>query len=373
MDPRGLTILNKELQHAAAGGDLPGVKELVARGANDLDSALVEAAQGGYEDVARYLIEAGTTYYDEPMVVAAHYGHIGIVQLMIEVGATDYHEAIVAANQGSRNADIIDLLQQAERRREEEETYQEPPEEPDEEILTQGDMSQRERSNKVAIEVRNASEATKTKWENYIKSHFGIYGKNFNRSWYKANERIVEKHSTIRLYPESEDSEINSGLRTGNLSLNSYKILVEIITALNESKPYPVELILFRGVEEREDFPISTKEVGDLVSDPAIMSKSRSFDHASQFAGDTCCMLIIVYPPGMKQIYFGMHGGEDEYIGFPGEIFRILDIFQTVLTPKKKARDLKLRNLRTLVLNYEGNLYQNHESEIENMVNPDIS
>jgi HEAT repeat protein len=95
-----MTNADEQLKRAASDGNLSGVIEALANGADVNargeygDTALNEAAEYGHIEVVRHLIESGADIHNTggadktPIMNAAFAGHVPIVRLLLEHGAT---------------------------------------------------------------------------------------------------------------------------------------------------------------------------------------------------------------------------------------------------------------------------------------------
>ena len=166
------------------------------------------------------------------------------------------------------------------------------------------------------------------------------------------NIKYPDVHKYMRYYDEA----INHGLRTGKLGRISYRIIKDIFKALNDAPVIEEEVVLFRGVESTTSFPVKDFKVGQIITDPGFASKTSVGSTAYTFAGTSCCILIIRYPPGSKHIrlYYPLLTDEHEYITYPGETFVVVE-----------------RSYGILVLDYIGNVYVDIQSMLDDNVDKD--
>lgn len=207
-------------------------------------------------------------------------------------------------------------------------------------------------------------------WEKFINNHYLETKINPKINyWYTENARILSKYPLIEKYTQYYDEPINEGLLNNKISDKSFNIIEEISEALDESLPYPEELILFHGITG----PNNIYSINELIEMPAFVSKSSIYVQAASFVKvdkkdqSPCCIFIIRYPPGSKQLYLrpiSKFPDEDEYLSYPGEIFKVTDL----LDISYLSYGYKMRGI---ILDYVGNMYDDI-SQIKNKIDSNI-
>jgi ankyrin repeat protein len=120
---------NAMLQRAAEAGQLDGVKQALAAGANQqaINAALHAAAERGHLEVLRTVLAAGADvgslnrYGGTVLIPASHYGHVAIVRELLQttridrnhvnnLGWTALLEAVLLGDGDAAHTEIVKLL-----------------------------------------------------------------------------------------------------------------------------------------------------------------------------------------------------------------------------------------------------------------------
>ena len=198
--------------------------------------------------------------------------------------------------------------------------------------------------------------------------------------WARNNEQILIQSDDWIQYLKYMDEVINHELRNKKMSQRAYDISQGIINTIDRALPFEDEITLFRGVKT-----LPNMKVGDNYVDLGFSSKSDGLSVALNFSGPSCCVMIIKYPPGVKQLYFGIDKNvytkpESEYLTYPGEILKLTEtlsywdelkipvysIFSDVIYP-----DIIHVNATFYFFDYVGNQYSSFD-QIAKLVNVDF-
>lgn len=196
---------------------------------------------------------------------------------------------------------------------------------------------------------------------------------------------MIPKYFLIRKkwrnYLKTYDEFINFSLRRGRPLMKFLSdIILEITEIVDNTNPINKELVLFRGLKPTDEFNPNDWELGQTITDLGFNSKSMSFQVASNFVGESsrrtpsCCILMVYYPVGSKQIYLNPGAGysnlkyEYELLSYPGESFTVSDKFTLELSQYNLDRSATINyNFNVIVLDYVGNAYQT-SNHIKNVI-----
>ena len=110
---------------------------------------------------------------------------------------------------------------------------------------------------------------------------------------------------------------------------NSIKKSVELVD------PIEAPIVLFHGFEKFSNYNVKDLVIGNIWTFKGILSKTINFEIAQTFATTQNYFkpsyLIVFYPANSKHIGLNIkpiHCDEFEYIGKPGEKFKIIDIHE---------------------------------------------
>lgn len=174
-----------------------------------------------------------------------------------------------------------------------------------------------------------------------------------SEAFVQNNSKSMRDYSEAQLYTYQYDGIINTALRKDyNLIPKAADISLNIIAAIAYSVPIDKELVLFRGVSASDNYQPNDVEIGSTFMEPSFGSKSCSVSKAYNFTKDSCCLYMIYYPPGSKQIYMSSEDGksifqEYELLSYPGEIFKVEAKFTANLGSP----------IDIIVLRYDENIY----------------
>lgn len=191
--------------------------------------------------------------------------------------------------------------------------------------------------------------------------------------WMINNEKSKKYvgRTSLALYAKYMDSVVNFGIRNKRISEIGYILYKRMIRLINEAPNNPDTLYLFRGIRDTRYFRLKL-DIGDTFSDPAFSSRTTSPVIARDFAGETCCAIIVKYPANTQPfIYtdddsFDSNGNaylESEYLTYPGEVLRV----QSVENIKFATKYLK-----TYVCSVERITFDNIESYIDTSIDKDF-
>jgi len=182
--------------------------------------------------------------------------------------------------------------------------------------------------------------------------------------WLSHNKRILKDDNSWLQYLLYMDQVINTGLRKQTITQRAYDITRDILNDIDQAKPIENELVLYRGVKTMPKI-----KIGDRFSNLGFTSKSSDFKTALNFAGKSgCCLMIIRYRPGSKQLYLGVEKNmetaeEEEFLTYPGEIFELKDtaLFHNEFNP----------TIKVYIFDVVGNQYSNF-NQISQIVDGNI-
>ena len=201
-----------------------------------------------------------------------------------------------------------------------------------------------------------------------------------SQKWSRHNEQILIQSDDWIQYLKYMDEVVNHGLRNKNISQRGYKITQGIINTLDRALPLENSITLFRGVKT-----LPKMKIGDNYTDLGFSSKTDILSVALNFSGQSCCVMIVRYPPGVKQLYFGIDKNvytkhESEYLTYPGEILKLTEIFNYhgqlnipvhLMLSTKVYLDTKDVDTTFYFFDYVGNQYDTFD-QIAELVNVDI-
>lgn len=160
-----------------------------------------------------------------------------------------------------------------------------------------------------------------------IKYPYAYLRKDVPKDWLENNDLRYEIDSYKYKSIQQATQDLNDAMRKKNYDFlggvenrkfitNQYYQYMEY---LNGAKPYPVPIILFRGIK------INKPQVGDEHIELGFNSKSY-FYHLAKKYQTTCCMLIMSYPAGHIFVAPPVKRFLWEYVSYPGEVFKITKV-----------------------------------------------
>ena len=186
-----------------------------------------------------------------------------------------------------------------------------------------------------------------------------------NKNSHKYIDEIIATHSTNNyetmktlrtksdyMFDKYKDLDIYSGVIkwiAGNcwinpLITNDYIDLIkpidqEIFNSIEKAvelvDPIESPIVLFHGFEKYSNYNVKDLVIGNIWSFKGILSKTSNFEIAKNFSVVQNyykpSYLVVFYPPNSKHIGLDikpLHCDEFEYIGKPGEKFKIIDIHE---------------------------------------------
>lgn len=124
-----------------------------------------------------------------------------------------------------------------------------------------------------------------------------------DKNWIEENNKLLKENGQIlQEYTYLYDRIINYHLRSGEMSNLSKEIVDNMVSLLDQSKPYPKRICLYRGItDEYVNKVLSKLKEGDILLDRGFSSQTISKEVALDFADSS--IMVLCYPKNTKFLY----------------------------------------------------------------------
>lgn len=186
------------------------------------------------------------------------------------------------------------------------------------------------------------------------------YGDNIllDDKWTEENNKLLtEKGQIVNEYTYLYDRIINFHLRSGEMSNLSKEIVDNMISIIDQSKPYPKKVCLFRGIkDEYVNNVLSKLKIGDILLDRGFSSQTINKKNAFVFAESS--VMILCYPKNTHFLYLPIISStpeEEEVLTYPNLQLKFIKK-DKIIKSNKKIFDAYIFNVLSYDKSYLNNI-----------------